>query len=309
MANLFWKTTKGTKALLDKPFGSEDEFERMVFSTTELLKDIFLLKRQIRGGNKTGIPDILGIDQEGNVCIVEMKNTEVDAGIIPQVLHYAFWAETNPDSVKSLWLECLDKPDDIQINWENLQVRILVIAPSIYRSTLDLVNRITYPVDLIEVKRWVEGNNTFLFVNKLEPDAVVTRRRPVSGARTYDEAFYKSERNGKSVDQFMVYANDITKLVREKNWNLEIKFNRRYCGFKVGFFNAFGVSWWGTKSFGFFAKISKAEAEKLRPKPDDYSERWKEAYYRIEPGKTKVTEFIPVFAHAYHRLAEGGQQS
>lgn len=68
MANLFWKTGKGTRALLDKPFGSEDEFERMVFSTSELLKDIFLLKRQIRGGNKTGIPDILGIDREGSVC-------------------------------------------------------------------------------------------------------------------------------------------------------------------------------------------------------------------------------------------------
>jgi RecB family endonuclease NucS len=102
MANLFWKTGKSTRALLDKPFSSEDEFERMVFTTSELLKDIFLLKRQIRGGNKSGIPDILGIDREGNVCIVEMKNTEVDADIIPQVLHYAFWAETNPDSVKSL---------------------------------------------------------------------------------------------------------------------------------------------------------------------------------------------------------------
>ena len=186
MANLFWKTGKGTRALLDKPFSSEDEFERMVFTTSELLKDIFLLQRQIRGGNKPGIPDILGIDREGNVCIVEMKNTEVDANIIPQVLHYAFWAETNPDSVKSLWLECSDKPDDIEINWDDLGVRILVIAPSIHRSTLDLVNRITYPVELIEVKRWVEGQNAFLFVNKLEPDAVINRRRPVSGARTYD---------------------------------------------------------------------------------------------------------------------------
>jgi hypothetical protein len=305
MANLFWKTAKGTRALLDKPFGSEDEFERMVFSTSELLKDIFFLKRQIRGGNKAGIPDILGVDREGNVCIVEMKNTEVDADIIPQVLHYAFWAETNPDSVKSLWLECADKPEDIEINWDNLQVRILVIAPSIYRSTLDLVNRITYPVDLIEVKRWVEGENAFLFVNKLEPDAIVTRRRPVSGARLYDEAFYKSERNSKSVDEFMAYVNELADLVHANKWNLEMKLNRGYCGFKAGFFNAFGIGWWGTKSYGFFAKISKTDADKLRPKPHHYSHRWKEAYYQIEPGKTKVADLLPVFAHAYQRLAEG----
>lgn len=305
MANLFWKTGKGTRALLDKPFGSEDEFERMVFTTSELLKDIFLLKRQIRGGNKTGIPDILGIDREGNVCIVEMKNVEVDAEVIPQVLRYAFWAESNPDSVKSLWLECAEKPEDIEINWDNLQVRILIIAPSIYRSTLDLVNRITYPVELIEVKRWVEGSNAFLFVNKLEPDAVITRRRPVSGARAYDEAFYKSERNSKSVVEFIAFAKELDKLSKQKGWNLEMKYNRGYCGFKAGFFNAFGVSWWGTKSYGFFAKISKVDADRLRPKPDHYTDRWKEAHYRIEPGKTKVRDFVSICAHAYHRLAEG----
>jgi len=303
MANLFWKTPKGTRALLDKPFGSEDEFERTVFSTSELLKDIFLLRRQIRGGNKTGIPDIIGLDSDGSVCIIEMKNTEVDADIIPQVLRYAFWAETNPDSIKSLWLECEDKPDEIEINWDDLQVRILVIAPTILRSTLDLVDRITYPVDLIEVKRWVEGKNEFLYVNKLEPEAVSTRRRPVSGARLYDEAFYKSERNSKSVDEFLRYANELATLVRQKGWNLEMKFNRGYCGFKAGSFNAFGISWWGTKSFGFFAKMSQREAGKLRPKLDDYSDRWKEAYYRIEPGKTKVTHLLPVLAHAYEKLA------
>lgn len=303
MANLFWKTRKATQSLLDKPFKTEDEFERTVFSTAELLKDIFLLKRQVRGGNKTGIPDIVGVDNEGSVCIIEMKNTEVDAGIIPQVLRYAFWAETSPDSIKSLWLECEDKPDDIEINWDNLQVRILVIAPTIYRSTLDLVNRITYPVDLIEVKRWVEGENEFLLVNRLEPDAVIGRKRPVSGARLYDEAFYKNERNSKSVDEFLRYARELEALVRKKGWNLEMKFNRGYCGFKAGFFNAFGISWWGTKSFGFFAKITKADANSLRPEPDNYSVRWKEANYRIEPGKTKVVDLLPVFECAYEKLA------
>lgn len=59
MANLFWKNPVGVKALLATPFKTEDEFERTVFGTSELLEDIFLLKRQVRGGNKSGIPDIL----------------------------------------------------------------------------------------------------------------------------------------------------------------------------------------------------------------------------------------------------------
>ena len=115
MANLFWKVNDSTKSLLATPFKTEEEFERIIFETPEILEDIFLIKRQIRGGNKSGIPDIVGIDNDGNTCIVEMKNVSVDASIIPQVLQYAVWAESNPDSIKSLWLECDNKPDDISI--------------------------------------------------------------------------------------------------------------------------------------------------------------------------------------------------
>jgi len=74
MANLFWKTKSSTKSLLATPFKAEEEFERTVFKTSELLEDIFLLKRQVRGGSKKGIPDMIGIDSDGNVCIIEMKN-------------------------------------------------------------------------------------------------------------------------------------------------------------------------------------------------------------------------------------------
>ena len=89
MANLFWKTPDGTKQLLNTPFKTEEEFEKTVFEASGLLEDVFPLKRQIRGGGKIGIPDIIGVDRDGNVCIVEMKYVSVGAEIIPQVLHYA----------------------------------------------------------------------------------------------------------------------------------------------------------------------------------------------------------------------------
>jgi len=165
MVNLLWKTNVETKGLLPTPFKTEEEFEKFIFDTQGILEDIFLIKRQIKGGNKPGIPDIVGLDNDGNICIVEMKNVSVDASIVPQVLQYAFWAETNPDSVKALWLECENKPDDLSTSWDSFQVRIIVIAPTILRSTLDVVNKINYPVDLIEIKRWVEGGNQFLLVN------------------------------------------------------------------------------------------------------------------------------------------------
>ena len=304
MANLFWKAPKGTKALLDRPFKTEDEFERTIFETSELLEDIFLLKRQVRGGGKTGIPDIIGVDGDGNICIIELKNVAVDASIIPQVLQYAIWAETHPDSIKNLWLERDNKPDETQPTWESMKVRIIVIAPSIHRSTITAVSKINYTVDLLEVKRWIEGKDEFLLVNTLEEDTQLNRHvRPVSGLRNYDADFYRKERNSKSVTEFMRYADDLQSLVVKKGWLLERKFNRGYCGFKAGFFNAFGIGWWGTRSFGFFVKISKEEAAKFSPKPCDYSVRWKEACYPIEPGKTKVTDLLPILDFAYHKVA------
>ena len=129
MANLFWKSTAGTKRLLSTPFKTEEEFEKSVFETSALLEDIFPLKRQIRHGGKTGIPDIVAIDSDGNVCIIEMKNVAVDASIIPQVLQYAIWAETNPDSIKNLWLECTNRPEDLAVAWDSFQVRIIIVAP------------------------------------------------------------------------------------------------------------------------------------------------------------------------------------
>lgn len=164
LPNLFWKNPESTKSLLATPFKTEEEFEKTVFETPEILEDIFLLKRQVRGGNKVGIPDIIGVDNDGKVCIIEMKNVDVDASIIPQVLQYAFWAESNPDSIKSLWLECDNKPENLSISWDSFEVRILVIAPRILRSTLDIVEKINYVVDLVEVNRWVEGTNTIFLV-------------------------------------------------------------------------------------------------------------------------------------------------
>lgn len=301
MANLFWKTKDGTRNLLATPFKTEEEFEKTIFHTREILEDIFLISRQIKGGKKSGIPDIIGIDNDGNVCIVEMKNTPVDASIIPQVLQYAFWAETNPDSIKTLWLECENKPDEISIDWDNFQVRIIVIAPDIFRSTLEIVKKINYPVDLIEIKRWVEDENQLLLVNKLEMEKKA-KTPPTSGLVIYDEDFYKREYNKNSAKEFLKYVKEVEILIKEKGWTLETKFNKHYCGFKAGFFNAFGIKWTGSKNFAFFFKLSEQEAKKIPIKMTKYEAEWKEAVYYIKPGETKTKEFVPLFEKAYQRL-------
>ena len=302
VVNLLWKSNLGTKGLLPTPFKTEEDFEKMVFDTQEILEDIFLIKRQIKGGNKPGIPDIVGLDNDGNICIVEMKNVTVDASIIPQVLQYAFWAETNPDSIKALWLECENKPDDLPTSWDSFQVRIVVIAPTILRSTLDIVNKIDYPVDLIEIKRWVEGGNQFLLVNKLEQEKKGRMVTPVTGIEQYDEDYYMKEYNKNAAKEFLRIIQEVNVIIKEKGWPLETKYNKHYCGFKIGFFNAFGIKWFGAKTFGFFFKIAKNQAESVPLPMTRYDQQWKEAVYYIEPDKTKTEDFIPLFEISFKKL-------
>jgi len=304
MANLFWKTRKGVKIMQERPFTTEADFERTVFNTKELLEDIHFLKRQIRGGGKVGIPDIIGVDENGRVCIIEMKNKPVDVSIVPQILPYAFWAETHPDAINALWLQSEDRPENVTTpNWDGLEVRILVIAPSILRATVGFVSKIKYHVDLIEIKRWGEGKNEILVVNKLEEDEHrKMKSKPVKGLTPYDADFYKTERNPKSVEAFMRYADKVEAIVKKKGWALEMKFNKQYCGFRAGFPLAFGIEWIGTKKFAFFVKLPEPEARRMRPKMTRYDPRWKQAVYFIDPSKTKVADFLQLFEKAYTRL-------
>jgi RecB family endonuclease NucS len=88
MENLFLKNNEGIRILSPEEFKIEESLENMIFNTPELLKDIFQIKRQVRAGNK--ILDILGIDKKnGDICIIEIKNTKVDEQIILQIAKYA----------------------------------------------------------------------------------------------------------------------------------------------------------------------------------------------------------------------------
>ncbi len=119
----------------------------------------------------------------------------------------------------------------------------------------------------------------------------------------YNEEFYRTEYNPQSAKLFLKLAEEINVLVQEKGWNLERKFNKHYCGFKAGFFNAFGLKWVGTKTISFFFKLSESEAASTGIKITRYESQWKEAYIYVDPAKTKLHEFIPLFQAAYGKLS------
>ncbi len=302
MPNLFWKSkNKETLNVVAIPFKSEEEFESYIYGTKEILGDIFIIKRQIRASTGHDIPDMIGIDKENNVVIIEMKNGEVNEDIIPQVLRYAIWAEANPDSIKALWLECKDKPEDISINWDGLSIKIIIIAPSIKLSVLRTVNKINYEVELLEINKFAVKDNEFILVDKLEPEdrqSVRTTR----GLGVYDRDFYLENYNNESVGVFFHTIDKVEKLVKKKEWKLEKKLNKGYAGFKYGFPNVFGVNWVGSKTFCLFFKLPKKIAEKIKIsgiKPYRYEEQWNQVLYKVEGKGYEIHKLMPLFEASY----------
>ena len=305
MQKLYWKTKSGkVLSAIETPFKTEDEFERYIETAREVLSDIFILKRQVRAGGD--IPDMVGIDADNNVVVIENKNVMVDEGILPQLLRYAVWAETHPDAIKAMWLEAKDQPKNLGIDWDRLQIRVVVLAPAIKLTVPRLIKKIGYRVDLIELKKFVVGKDEFILVNKLE-EPEMQSRRPTKGREVYDRAYYEEWANPHSLDIFFSLKKQFEEIVKRKGWNLETKLTSNKVVFNYGFFNAFGVKWGTTKKLWIFIKLRKgqlASAKRICPYPISYEEGWTSIWIEVS-DKLQLRKLIPLLQRAYDDMRGG----
>jgi hypothetical protein len=305
MPNLFWRKSTGEVLnVIESPFRTEEQLESYLDKTRELLSDLFIIKRQVRTAHREDIPDMIAFDKEGSVVIIELKNQPVAEDVISQVLRYAIWAETNPDSIRAMWLELEEKPEDINIPWDNLNVRVLIIAPSVSSRVLRLANKINYPVQFLEIKKFSAEKDEFILTSQLEPEpeakVAVTR-----GQEVYDKDFYLANCNKASVPKFFETIDIVDEIVREKKWELEKKMNKYYVSYKYGFPIVFGVIWIGSKSFGLFFKLPKEKAEAMvipGIAPHRYEDEWKQVLYKVEKPDSDVRKLIPLFDAAFKHI-------
>jgi len=92
----------------------EEKIRDILFETGKILPDIFFLKKE-HPTYKGKRMDLVGLDKDNNIVIVEVKDETVEESVISQVMEYAMWVESNPDSIKTLWYEHPEKPE---FNWE-----------------------------------------------------------------------------------------------------------------------------------------------------------------------------------------------
>ncbi len=305
MQNLFWKVNQETRTLVENNFSSEQELEKYILANQDLLGDVSIIHRQIKTGQKQGIPDMLGVDKDNRICIIELKNQLADENILPQVLGYALWAEANPDSIKAIWLESKQKPD-VVIDWDNLDIRVILIAPSFKTTVPRMAVKIGYPIDLVQIKRYSFDENEFISVEFLEkiipPKVTVTKV-----TENWDWVYYEGEHGVESTTQFKKTVEEIDGFVKDRGWSVPYNINKYYTGFKIANKVIFNVAWNGTYAWSVRFKIPKSKAVDFKGQVwefQTYSDTFKEAYFRPkDPKLANIQELEPMFIEAYKRVS------
>ena len=306
MPNLYWKHEASTKNIPVKDFPSERDFEEYVFKNQDLLGDIIIIYRQIRSGTRQGIPDMLGVDPDGNICLIEMKNVQVSEDVLPQVLGYAVWAETNPDSIKAIWLEAKNKPEDINIDWDSIQIRIIIIAPSFNPNVLRMSSKINYAVDLIQIQRFSDDQDEFILVEALED----TSHKKVGITKPMGDwswEYYEENHGKDATAEFKKTVDALAAFVKEQKWNLTYNLNKYYTGFKLGYKIVFSVQWDSTQKWSLKLKIPEEVAKSYKGQKWEfqiYDRSFKEAIFRTRSRNyEEIDELKDLLILAYKNIS------
>jgi len=308
MLNLYWKSDNQTRTLRKKPFASEAEFEQYIFDNQDILGgDIYILHRQVRTGSKQGVLDMLGVDKDNRVCVIELKNEEADENILPQALGYAIWAETHPDSIKAIWLESEQRPEDIEIEWNKLGIRVILIAPSFKSTVPPMANKIGYSPDLLQVRRYCFEEEEFLLVENLKEE--FERNSTTKVMREWDWDFYESEHGKEATAQFRQAVEAVAALVEKQGWDISYNLNKYYTGFKLGRTRlVFSVAWGGTYAWKLtFFKLPEDVAKGFKGRHWEfqrYDDTFHETIFRpLQPDSPDIEELEQFFVQAYEYIS------
>lgn len=307
MRNLYWKTQGEVRNLASKPFATESELEQYVFKNQDILGgDIYIMWRQISTGSKQGIPDMLGVDRDSRICVIEIKNEEAQESILPQSLGYTIWAETNPDSVKALWLESKSKPEGVNLDWDNLDIRIILIAPSFSPSVIRMVRKIGYPVDLVQIERYSSCEDEFLIVDFIEPPAQ-PGPTTTKAKSEYDWDYYEKEHGKKPTAQLRTVVELLAAFVKEQGWNLPYNLNKWYVGFKLSNKVVFTVQWMSSYVWRVLIRIPENLAKEFKGQHweyRNYDDTFRLAAFQpLNPDSPDIAELKPLLIEAYRYVS------
>ncbi len=178
---------------------SEQQLEEWIASDASLISpDILLIGKQVqtRYGGKI---DLLGMDEEGNLVIIELKKDKTPRDVIAQALDYASWVrDISVEKIESIALEYLKEdlestfsgkfgtelPDEL-----NLSHKIIIIASHLDPTSERIVKYLSEEHDLdinvVFFSCFIDNDGKTLIGRSwlMEPEAVEDRAEQKKGRR------------------------------------------------------------------------------------------------------------------------------
>lgn len=297
------------EAVAEAPFADEvSDLESFVKNNPSILgEQVRIFAEQVDTG--LGRMDLLAMDQsleQEKLLLIELKNKPADTNVLVQVLGYASWVSTSPDSIKLL----LEKSGLAAEN-ADLEPKIVIVAPDIEDELIELSQYIrAFEFSFLQVRRFRLGPE---FLAVVESKAIAPEKKmPVSVQEEWDwERYERDLKIPKArLDLAKWLVSKIHNVCAEKGWSLEFRFRKGYTPFQMpGGWNVIGTENRWAKGWCIWFKLPAPPEELALPVPS-WSERtyWAEEYHAFYINVTSrdidFGELDRFFEHAYAYVAE-----
>jgi hypothetical protein len=297
------------EAVAEAPFADEvSDLESFVKNNPDILGErVRIFAEQVDTG--LGRMDLLAMDQsleQEKLLLIELKNKPADTNVLLQVLRYASWVSTSPDSIRLL-LErsALDAEN------ADLKPKIVIVAPDIEDELIELSQYIAaFEFSFLEVKRFRLGSE-FLVV--VENKAIAPEKKAgVTAQEEWDWERY--ERDLKIPRARLELARWLVSKMQdacaEKGWPLEFRFRKGYTPFQMpGGWNVIGTENRWSKGWCIWFKLPAPPEDLGLPVPSwsqqtYWAKDWHIFYMNVTSRDIDFGELDPFLEQAHAYVAE-----
>jgi hypothetical protein len=246
--------------------------------------------------------DLLAVDQSsetGKLLLVELKNEPADIRVLLQVLRYAGWVSSSPDSVRLL----LERRE-IDASKVEIKPTIVVIAPAVQDELIELSQYIaSFEFTFIEVRRFKADEQQFVVVERRTATSksppVVTVQQEWSWERYEIDLKIPAKR----VAIGRMLARRLSEMLADRGVDLQMRFRKGYTPFQMaGGWNVVGTEkYWASGWAAWFKLPAKPEELGLGlpswAKQTYWAPDWHQFYINVTDEDTDVedvSEFLDV---------------
>ena len=229
------------------PVSTEFEIHDFIEKHPEILgKNIFVVGREVKTVDGNYI-DLLGLNQNGDTIIIEIKKDQTPRKVIGQILEYAEWISNSIGSDELNKIAKIKHLTNYPTLWKKYESEFSGVPEFNEHQQLYIVAEKIDPVTE-KLARYLRKNGIDIFCVELnfyeknghrfcETKMIVGKEKAVlpdisdDSDGVYDWKYY-SERKGwsdETISEMKKFVNEILEFGKKEGMDLHIKFNQYYC--------------------------------------------------------------------------------